>query len=302
MAINKAQQTYSAAQQESREVVNLDELKGVSISASVLERMSSGGDYIAREWRTNPTFLDASEQQQLVEILAGVPELRDPAQRATFLKNAGVAFLENLLNLSGFPRVFAVRIVSLAESYGQLPSNPHVHTLGALLAYTLKLDVIPSQEQLYLARLIIRHRLVEDKDYLSYLQKQYGLYDLLPADTAVNETFSTATAVTNIAPVGQSQPSRLAAPTISQLVPDSNPNLSGRITVKAGARIVLQANTNGAERYRWTQQGAGAIQASEVPTIIFDAPSEAGVAVLDVTAFNNQVASSSSSLVIDIEG
>ena len=76
------------------------------------------------------------------------------------------------------------------------------------------------------------------------------------------------------------------------------------ITVPAGKKIAVRASTTGADGYKWELHGDGEISATEGDTILYIAPEEAvkgsAMALLTVTAYNDQGESPQTSLVINI--
>jgi hypothetical protein len=75
------------------------------------------------------------------------------------------------------------------------------------------------------------------------------------------------------------------------------------ITVPAGKKIAIHASAAGADGYRWELHGDGEISATEGNTILYTAPEEAveggTMALLTVTAYNDQGESPQTSLVIN---
>jgi len=76
------------------------------------------------------------------------------------------------------------------------------------------------------------------------------------------------------------------------------------ITVPAGKKIAIYASAAGADKYRWGLHGDGEISATEGNTILYTAPEQAveggAMALLTVTAYNDQGESPQTSLVINV--
>jgi len=73
------------------------------------------------------------------------------------------------------------------------------------------------------------------------------------------------------------------------------------IKIAPGERETISASSTGASRYKWSLQGDGGISASTGPNIFYTAPNAGGgLAILTVTAYNNQGDSSQNALTINI--
>jgi hypothetical protein len=76
---------------------------------------------------------------------------------------------------------------------------------------------------------------------------------------------------------------------------------AGEITVGVGKKVAVHARATGAIRYEWTLQGDGEISSTTEPAILYTAPEEEGtVAILTVTAYNDQGASPPTSLIVNV--
>ena len=76
---------------------------------------------------------------------------------------------------------------------------------------------------------------------------------------------------------------------------------AGETAVEAGKKMAIHASAAGADWYKWELQGDGQISASTGPAILYTAPEEGGgMAVLTVSAHNNQGASPQTSLIITV--
>lgn len=71
-------------------------------------------------------------------------------------------------------------------------------------------------------------------------------------------------------------------------------------TVEAGKKIPIRASAKGATKYEWQFQGDGNISATTGDAILYTAPEGGGIAILTVTAYNDQGASAPSSLTIRV--
>lgn len=76
----------------------------------------------------------------------------------------------------------------------------------------------------------------------------------------------------------------------------------GEITVEAGEERVICASATGAYRYKWELQGEGKIPVEiQADCVLYTAPEEGdAIAILTVVAFNDQGASSPTSLIINV--
>ena len=73
------------------------------------------------------------------------------------------------------------------------------------------------------------------------------------------------------------------------------------VTVEAGKKIAIRASAAGADRYEWELLGDGEIPDSTKPAIIYTAPEEGDtIAIVTVTAYNDQGASPPTSLIINV--
>jgi hypothetical protein len=76
---------------------------------------------------------------------------------------------------------------------------------------------------------------------------------------------------------------------------------SGQVTVEAGKKIAVQAAAQGATRFEWKLQGDGELSATTEPAIIYTAPPEGDtIAILTVTAYNDQGASPATVLKVTV--
>lgn len=74
------------------------------------------------------------------------------------------------------------------------------------------------------------------------------------------------------------------------------------ITVEPGKQVAIRASAVDADRYEWQLQGGGEVSATTGPAILYNAPEEGDtIAVLTVTAYNDQGASPPTSLVINVQ-
>ena len=77
---------------------------------------------------------------------------------------------------------------------------------------------------------------------------------------------------------------------------------AGETTVEAGKKITIRASAAGADGYYWELQGDGDIPETTADAILYTAPEEGDtVAILTVTAYNDQGVSPPTSLTINIE-
>jgi len=76
---------------------------------------------------------------------------------------------------------------------------------------------------------------------------------------------------------------------------------AGEIEVGPGKTVPIRASAVGAKRYEWTLQGEGQISDTEGDAILYTAPEQGdAIAILTVTAHNDQGASPPASLVINV--
>jgi tetratricopeptide (TPR) repeat protein len=115
--------------------------------------------------------------------------------------------------------------------------------------------------------------------------------------TPIRTTTPTATPTTTPIPVPTGTPAPSLSPPEAPVV-----DPAGEFTLSAGETIAIRASAMGAEWYKWELQGDGVIQATEGEAILYTAPEQVveGLAVLSVTAYNNQGESPPTSLVIKI--
>ncbi len=112
----------------------------------------------------------------------------------------------------------------------------------------------------------------------------------------------TSTATPTLEPTPTQPPTATPEPTPAPS-PPPRPVMdpAGETAVEAGKKMAIRASAAGADWYEWELQGDGQISASTGPAILYTAPEEGGgMAVLTVTAHNNQGASPQTSLVIAV--
>jgi hypothetical protein len=111
-----------------------------------------------------------------------------------------------------------------------------------------------------------------------------------------------AIGLTGCTPSSPPPPTETLGPT-PKLSPPEAPmtDPAGEITVEAGKKIAVRASATGARRYEWTLRGEGEIAQSIGPAILYTAPKEGdAIAILTVTAYNDQGASPQASLTINV--
>jgi len=106
--------------------------------------------------------------------------------------------------------------------------------------------------------------------------------------------------------ISTATPTSTPTPTQTPLPPPEAPvtDPAGSITVPAGKKIAVRASATGADGYKWGLQGDGEISATEGDTILYTAPEQAveggTMALLTVTAYNDQGESPQTSLTIEV--
>ena len=90
------------------------------------------------------------------------------------------------------------------------------------------------------------------------------------------------------------KPPNLEAPVTNPAGPE--------ITLDAGEVLAISAKSTGANKYEWTLQGAGELPATTGPAVLYTAPETDTVAIITVTAYNDQGASPSTSITIKVSG
>lgn len=101
--------------------------------------------------------LDASDHQQLVNLLKDLPEMATEASRRMILEYAGLKKLLPMIDLSGAPFIAANQIVSNLSKYGRLTYN---HEALGLLLNSVKI-LVGLQEKEILDRLLIKYNMME---------------------------------------------------------------------------------------------------------------------------------------------
>lgn len=124
--------------------------------------------------------LEQQERSRLIGILADLyGYFTDVRGRRVFIKETADLgrFLPNL-NIEGAPKIVAADLVGRLEKFGELPEKPTYHSLGALLNAMLTLGELSSEDETFLASLIVRHSLIADPAYLASLRERYNIAEL----------------------------------------------------------------------------------------------------------------------------
>ncbi len=92
------------------------------------------------------------------------------------------------------------------------------------------------------------------------------------------------------------------------VIPDSPPEQpimtpgGTEVEVESGQKLAITADASGAKRYEWTLQGDGELSATTGPAVLYTAPETDTIAIITVTAYNDQGASPSTSVTIKVSG
>jgi HEAT repeat protein len=122
-------------------------------------------------------FLAAWERKHLIKILArlGLLLTGGPEGRLTFLMNGLEGFTE-LLPVNATANVFASRLVALAEGTDELLVDPAgFHPLGAVIRAILQLEDAPRDDRPFLAGLIFKYALIEDREFTTPLHEEISV-------------------------------------------------------------------------------------------------------------------------------
>jgi len=74
------------------------------------------------------------------------------------------------------------------------------------------------------------------------------------------------------------------------------------VKLDAGQKLAVKANANGATQYEWTLQGDGELSATTGPAVLYTAPKESTMAIITVTASNDQGAAPAMSITVNVLG
>ena len=74
------------------------------------------------------------------------------------------------------------------------------------------------------------------------------------------------------------------------------------VNLEAGQKLAINASAIGATNYEWTLQGDGELSATTGPAVLYTAPKESTMAIITVTASNDQGASPATSITISVSG
>jgi len=121
-------------------------------------------------------MLDPNERTHLTDVIAGLSAFTDEGVRGrrVLLQQANLGRFTRM-DLSGSSDIAAAYILGKLEEFGPLPENPTYHAVGALLSYVMRRPEVSSDDQKFLARLIVRYSLVGDGKYLADLRREYGI-------------------------------------------------------------------------------------------------------------------------------
>ena len=154
---------------------DIDDGPTVRITVLVLDsiELARGGDQITFKLNTDvgtPSIgksdtgiLNFQERNDVIECLSKFRDIVDSQSRQSFLVRASLGYLIPDLDMGGSTRDFAARIVGLTESRGELPNEPEMHCLGALLFAAQALQHISPATRSLLADVIIKYDLVDIK-------------------------------------------------------------------------------------------------------------------------------------------
>lgn len=106
-----------------------------------------------------------------------------------------------------------------------------------------------------------------------------------------------------VVPTPTPPPPTIAEPTkpLKPEAPVTNPT-GPEINIEAGQKLAINAEAKGADRYEWTLQGDGALSATTGPSVLYTTPETDTVAIITVTAYNDQGASPSTAITIKVSG
>jgi small GTP-binding protein len=128
-----------------------------------------------------PTLQLASEElNTLADILADAYQFKDasPHARRVLINRAGLSHVLSDMELGGSAPNVAFDIMWRLRTHGPLSGargdEPKIHPIGALLREILKMTGLPREQQVYVADVIVRYRLVEDPPYIDYLHAEYS--------------------------------------------------------------------------------------------------------------------------------
>lgn len=155
--------------------------------------------------------LTYEEKRDSVNILSNLYDFTDgPRSARVFVQEtAGLGRFIPGTNWANTPRTLVSELLGKLARYGYLAERPSYHALGALFCAVEGLPEVAQNDRAFLSRLIIRHGLVRDPQYIAALRSRYNLADEpapnIPAPTSLP-------AANNAQPAGPDFATQLADP------------------------------------------------------------------------------------------